>query len=132
MMMVSPSCNCFCPWTISSFTVIFLAPSGTLTKYAEPRRLMSAAFFGANQPASVTVAVSSVIGAEDTATVTLAGWFAPKNAALISRRGSAYFVSVPEGAKKITVNEEIVQGQKQLHDGDTIIIAGVHFQFFLK
>ncbi len=74
----------------------------------------------------------TVIGAEDTATVKLAGWFAPKNAALISRRGSAYFVSVPEGAKKITVNEETVQGQKQLHDGDTIIIAGVHFQFFLK
>jgi len=74
----------------------------------------------------------TVIGAEDTATVKLAGWFAPKNAALISRRGSAYFVSVPEGAKKITVNEEAVQGQKQLHDADTIIIAGVHFQFFLK
>jgi hypothetical protein len=74
----------------------------------------------------------TVIGAKDTATVKLAGWFAPKNAALISRRGSAYFVSVPEGAKKITVNEEAVQGQKQLHDGDTIIIAGVHFQFFLK
>lgn len=74
----------------------------------------------------------TVIGAEDTATVKLAGWFAPKNAALISRRGSAYFISVTEGAKKITVNEEAVQGQKQLHDGDTIIIAGVHFQFVLR
>lgn len=74
----------------------------------------------------------TVIGAEDTATVKLTGWFAPKNAALISRRGSAYFISVPDGAKKITVNEEAVHGQKQLHDGDTIIIAGVHFQLFLK
>jgi hypothetical protein len=74
----------------------------------------------------------TVIGAEDTGTVRLTGWFAPKNAALISRRGSAYFISVPEGAKKITVNEEAVQGQKQLHDGTTFIIAGVHFRFFLK
>ena len=74
----------------------------------------------------------TVIGAEDTATVKLTGWFAPKDAALISRRGSAYFISLPDGAKKITVNAEAVQGQKQLHDSDTIIIAGVHFQFVLK
>jgi pSer/pThr/pTyr-binding forkhead associated (FHA) protein len=74
----------------------------------------------------------TVIGAEDTATVKLTGWFAPKDAALISRRGSAYFISVPDGAKKITVNEEAVQGQKQLHDADVIIIAGVHFQLGLR
>ncbi len=74
----------------------------------------------------------TVIGAEDTATVKLTGWFAPKNAALISRRGAAYFISMPEGAKNITVNGLAVQGKKQLHDGDTIIIAGVHFQFFLQ
>ena len=74
----------------------------------------------------------TVIGAEDTATVKLTGWFAPKNAALISRRGSAYFVSMPEGAKKITVNGEAVERQKQLQDEDIIVIAGVHLQFFLK
>jgi hypothetical protein len=74
----------------------------------------------------------TVIGAEDTATVKLTGWFAPKNAALISRRGSAYFISTPEGAKKITVNGEAVQGQKQLQDEAIIVIAGVHLQFFLK
>jgi hypothetical protein len=74
----------------------------------------------------------AVIGAEDTATVRLTGWFAPKDAAMISRRGSAYFISVPEGARKIMVNEETVQGQKQLDDADSIIIAGVHFQFVLR
>src|SRR5437660_12119680 len=74
----------------------------------------------------------TVIGAEDTATVRLTGWFAPKNAALISLRGSGYFISLPEGGKKITVNGEVVQGKKSLHDGDVIIIAGVHFQFSLK
>src|SRR2546426_5757470 len=38
--------------------------------------------------------------------------------ALISRRGSAYFVSVPEGAKKITVNEEAVQGRSEEHTSE--------------
>src|SRR2546427_4816909 len=47
----------------------------------------------------------TVIGAEDTATVKLTGWFAPKNAALISLRGPAYVISLPEGGKKITVKD---------------------------
>lgn len=74
----------------------------------------------------------NVIGKEDTATIKLTGWLAPKNAAMLSRRGAAYFISMPEGAKKITVNDEAVQGQRELQDGDIIIVAGVHFQFSLK
>jgi FHA domain len=74
----------------------------------------------------------TVIGSEDTATVKLTGWFAPKNAALLSRRGPAYFVSMPEGAKKIMVNGETVQSQKELQSGDIIIVAGVHLHFSLK
>jgi len=74
----------------------------------------------------------AVIGAENTATVKLTGWFAPKNAALIARRGPAYFLSTPQGAKKITVNSETVQGQRELQDGDTLMVAGVLLQFVLK
>ena len=74
----------------------------------------------------------NVIGKEDTATIKLTSWLAPKNAALLSRRGAAYFVSMPEDAKKITVNGEAVQGQRELQDGDSIIVAGVTFQFSLK
>ena len=74
----------------------------------------------------------TVIGKEDTATIKLTGWLAPKNAALLSRRGAAYFVSTPEGAKKITVNGEAVQGQRELQDGDIIVVAGAHFHFSLK
>lgn len=74
----------------------------------------------------------NVIGKEDTASVRLIGWLAPKNAAMLSRRGAAYFISMPEGAKKITVNGEVVQGQQELQDGDVIIVAGVHFHFSLK
>ena len=74
----------------------------------------------------------TVIGKEDTATIKLTGWLAPKNAALISRRGPAYFISMPEGGKKITVNGEAIQGQRELQDGDIIVVAGVHFHFSLK
>ena len=74
----------------------------------------------------------NVIGKADTATIKLTGWLAPKNAAILSRRGPAYFVSMPEGAKKITVNDEVVQEQRELQDGDIIVVAGVHFQFSLK
>ena len=74
----------------------------------------------------------TVIGSEDTATVKLTGWFAPKNAALISRRGPAYFINMPEGAKNIMVNGEAVHGQKELQDGDIIVVAGVHLHFSLK
>jgi hypothetical protein len=74
----------------------------------------------------------TVIGKEDTATIKLTGWLAPPKAALISRRGLAYIIIPAEGAKKITVNGEAVQGQRELQDGDVIIVAGVHFHFALK
>lgn len=74
----------------------------------------------------------NVIGKEDTASVRLTSWLAPKNAAMLSRRGPAYFISMPEGAKKITVNGEAVQGQRELQDGDIIVAAGVQFHFSLS
>ena len=39
---------------------------------------------------------------------------------------------MPEGAKKITVNGEAIEGQRELQDGDVLIVAGVHFHFSLK
>lgn len=74
----------------------------------------------------------SIIGSEDSATIRLTGWFAPKNAALITRRGEGYFVSVSEGGKKILLNGEAVQGSKELRDGDILVVAGVQFQFVAK
>ena len=71
----------------------------------------------------------SIIGSEDSATIRLTGWFAPKSAALIARRGEGYFVSMSEGGKKILVNGEDVHGSKELQDGDILVVAGVQFQF---
>jgi pSer/pThr/pTyr-binding forkhead associated (FHA) protein len=74
----------------------------------------------------------SIIGSEDSATIRLTGWFAPKNAALLTRRGEGYFVSMSEGGKKILVNGDTVHGSKELQDGDILAVAGVQFQFVIK
>lgn len=74
----------------------------------------------------------SIIGSEDSATIRLTGWFAPKNAALVTRRGDGYFVSMSEGGKKILVNGSPVQGSKELQDGDVLVVGGAQFQFVMK
>ncbi len=74
----------------------------------------------------------AIIGSDKTATVKLSGLLAPKKAAVISYRGGTYFVSSMEGGKKITINSEPVQGRKGLQHGDTLMVAGVLFQFSVR
>jgi len=74
----------------------------------------------------------SVIGSQDSAAVKLTGWFAPKVAALISRHEKAYVISLSGESKKILVNGEPVQGQRDLKDGDLIEAAGVKMYFYLR
>lgn len=74
----------------------------------------------------------AVIGTEPTATVRLTGWMAPKKAALISRRGDGYFLSITEKGKKVLLNGEPIQGNTQLQDGDVFEVAGVRILFSLK
>jgi hypothetical protein len=74
----------------------------------------------------------AVIGTEPTATVRLTGWMAPKKAVLISRRGDGYFLSTTEKGKKVLLNGEPIQGNRQLQDGDVLEVAGVRMLFSLK
>jgi pSer/pThr/pTyr-binding forkhead associated (FHA) protein len=74
----------------------------------------------------------SVIGSQDTATVKLTGWFAPKVAALISRTETGYALSASEDAKKVQVNGAPIQGRGDLKDGDLIEVAGVKMYFYLR
>jgi len=71
----------------------------------------------------------SVIGKSDMATIKLKGWFAPKMAALISKRDSGYFVAASEKDTKVKVNGEEIAGQKALSDGDVIEVASVKMSF---
>ena len=74
----------------------------------------------------------SVIGKSDMASIKLKGWFAPKMAAIISKRENAYVVAASEKKIKVMVNGEDVVGQKELAVGDVIEVAGVKMSFALQ
>ena len=74
----------------------------------------------------------SIIGAQDDAAIKLTGWFAPKNAAMIGRRGDGFFIAAAEGGKAIRVNDQVVAGQVDLNDGDLVEVAGVKMYFYLE
>ena len=71
----------------------------------------------------------NVIGSQDGAVIRLTGWFAPKSAATIARRGHSYSISPSQGAKSLRVNGTDVVGQQDLKDGDQIEVAGVELTF---
>lgn len=74
----------------------------------------------------------SLIGAQDDAVITLTGWFAPKTAAMISRRGETYLVSQTESGKRIVVNGRPVQREHALRHGDVVEVAGITMRFVLR
>ena len=71
----------------------------------------------------------NVIGSQDGAVIRLTGWFAPKSAAMIARRGQSYSISPSRDAKNLLVNGTDVVGQQDLKDGDQIEVAGVKLTF---
>jgi pSer/pThr/pTyr-binding forkhead associated (FHA) protein len=73
----------------------------------------------------------NVIGSQDEAVIRLTGWFAPKSAATIARRGHSYSISPSQGAKSLLVNGTDVVGQQALKDGDQIEVAGVKLTFYV-
>jgi len=71
----------------------------------------------------------NVIGSRDGAVIRLTGWFAPKSAATIARRGHTYSISPSQSTKSLLVNGTNVVGQQDLKDGDQIEVAGVKLTF---
>jgi len=74
----------------------------------------------------------TVIGSEEGAAVKLHGWFAPKVAAMIGRRGDGYYISSLKDGKKVMVNDSVVKSQTDLKDGDRVEVAGIKMYFSLK
>lgn len=73
----------------------------------------------------------ALIGSQEDATIRLTGWFKPKAAARITRRGHQYSISPVQGTKKVLVNGMEVVTQQELKNGDQIEVAGVTLSFFL-
>jgi pSer/pThr/pTyr-binding forkhead associated (FHA) protein len=75
-------------------------------------------------------AVTTIIGKADTAQIRLTGWFKPKVAAALARKGDG-FVVTPMGGK-VSVNGQRVSGRHDLSSGDMLEVAGVTFEFTLS
>ena len=71
----------------------------------------------------------AMIGKSDMATIRLKGFFAPKTAALISKRDNKYFITASDKKSRIKVNGEDFPGQKELKEGDIVEVAGVKAAF---
>ncbi|MGH7233607.1 MAG: FHA domain-containing protein [Nitrospiraceae bacterium] len=74
----------------------------------------------------------TVIGSQANASIKLKGWFAPKIAAMIGRRGDGYFISTSEEVKKVRVNNQAVKGRADLKDGDLLEIGKMKMYFYVK
>ena len=72
----------------------------------------------------------NLIGAQEGAAIRLTGWFAPKSAAQISRRGGLHVISPVQGGKCVTVNGQEVSVQQSLKDGDEIEVAGITLMYY--
>ncbi len=77
----------------------------------------------------VLTSQTSIVGKSNIASVRLKGWFAPKVAAIITKRGETYFIS--STTRKSLVNGEPVRGRRELKDGDLISLGRVQMQFTL-
>ena len=63
------------------------------------------------------------------ASIKLRGWFAPKMAAIISKRDNGYVIAASERATKVVVNGQEISGQRPLGEGDIIEVAKVKMSF---
>jgi len=71
----------------------------------------------------------TMIGKSDMASIRLKGFFAPKTAALISKRETKYFISSSEKKVTLKINGEEVTGQRELNEGDMIEVASLKAAF---
>ncbi len=74
-------------------------------------------------------AVTTIIGKADTAQIRIKGWFKPKVAAAIAKKGDGYTVT-PMSAS-VTVNGNKISSRQDLSSGDMIEVSGLTLEFKL-
>lgn len=67
----------------------------------------------------------TIIGGDSEAAIRLTKWFAPKTAAIITRRTTQYLISSGQSGKPILVNGKTVTGEHILKEGDRVEVAGI-------
>jgi hypothetical protein len=64
--------------------------------------------------------------------VQLMGWFLPKVAAIINKRGKHYDIAPSEKAGATRVNGKVLSAPQELNEGDLIEIKKIKLQFFFR
>lgn len=82
-----------------------------------------------DQPQYVLTGKMTMIGKSDMATIRLKGFFAPRTAALISKRDNKYFIAASDQKINLKINGETIVGQKELNEGDIVEVAKVKAAF---
>lgn len=70
---------------------------------------------------------TSLIGKSETALVRLKGWFKPKVAVAIARRGETYSVTALRG--RTAINGQPLKGRQDLKEGDVLEVSGLTLEF---
>jgi len=83
-----------------------------------------------DRPEYTLRAQTSLIGKSDTAVVRLKGWFKPKSAVAIARKGDTYTATQLGG--KTLINGEPLTGRRDLKDRDVLLVSGLTLEFHLK
>ena len=78
----------------------------------------------------VLVSVTTMIGKSENAQIRLKGWFKPKIAAAIARKGEGFTITPMGGT--LTVNGRKVTGRQDLMSGDLIEVSGLTLAFTLS
>lgn len=78
----------------------------------------------------VLAAVTTMIGKADNAQIKLTGWFKPKVAATISRKGEGFTITPMSGT--VLVNGERIVERRDLTSGDRIDVSGLTLEFTLS
>jgi pSer/pThr/pTyr-binding forkhead associated (FHA) protein len=73
---------------------------------------------------------TSMIGKADTCLIRLKGWFKPKTALAIARKGDGYSAT-PLGGKT-RINGEKLSGRRDLEEGDVLEVSGLTLEFHFK
>jgi pSer/pThr/pTyr-binding forkhead associated (FHA) protein len=106
-----------------------LKPVTTATYVRERTGILTVVEGKAEQEQYVLTGKMTMIGKSDMATIKLKGFFAPRTAALISRRDHKYFVASSGEKIKVRINNEEISGQHELKEGDMLEVASFKATF---
>jgi pSer/pThr/pTyr-binding forkhead associated (FHA) protein len=85
-----------------------------------------------NQREYILTSRISVIGKDPGAFVRLRGWFLPKVAAIITRRGTHFDIAPSEKAGSTRINSEPLTAARELNEGDLVEVGRTQLRFYFR